>query len=77
MVLIFPLSIWGLFQMEKASYDSFFVKGPSMSPTLCGDSTNSTYGRYDSSKRAIDKLEKLYCYGNPQLKKLDLRKITK
>lgn len=65
MVLIFPLSIWGLFQMEKASYDSFFVKGPSMSPTLCGDSTNSTYGRYDSSKRAIDKLERfdlIVCY---------------
>lgn len=65
MVLIFPLSIWGLFQIEKATYDSFFVKGTSMDPTLCGDQLNSTYGRYDSSKRAIDKLERfdlVVCY---------------
>lgn len=51
--------------MEKASYDCFFVKGSSMDPTLCGDPLNSTYGRYDSSSKAIDKLERfdlVVCY---------------
>ena len=51
--------------MEKTTYDSFFVKGSSMDPTLCGDSLNSTYGRYDSSSKAIGKIKRfdlVVCY---------------
>lgn len=65
MVAIFPLSAWGISQMNKATYDCFFVVGPSMQPTLAGDSNNSTYGYSDNSQAAIDSLERfdlVICY---------------
>lgn len=84
MVLIIPLSIWGLYQMEKATYDSFFVKGHSMDPTLSGDVDCSTYGRYDSSEKAIDNIERfdlVVCYypfeGEPDYEQPYIRNQSK
>lgn len=64
-VLIFPLSIWGIHQVNKGSYDCFFVVGSSMNPTLSGDSSNSTYGYSNNSEDAINYLERfdlIICY---------------
>ncbi len=65
MVLVIPLSIWGISQMSKATYDCFFVMGTSMQPYLSGDKNNSTYGYSDNSVYAIDRLERfdlVICY---------------
>ena len=65
MVLVIPLSIWGLSQMNKASYDCFFVVGPSMQPTLNGDANYSTYGYSDNSEVAVNNLKRfdlVICY---------------
>lgn len=64
-LLVFPLSIWGICQMDKACYDCFFVVGDSMSPTLSGSSNNSTYGYTDNSEAAIKNLQRfdlVICY---------------
>lgn len=58
MVLVIPLSLWGISQMSKATYDCFFVIGSSMEPYLVGDESNSTYGYSDNSDRAIRNLER-------------------
>ena len=65
MVLVFPLTIWGISQMSKATYDCFFVMGSSMQPYLSGDKNNSTYGYSDNSDIAISKLNRfdlVICY---------------
>lgn len=65
MVLIIPLSIVGISQMEKSAYNCFFVIGSSMDPTLSGDNNNSTYGFSDGSERAINNIERfdlVVCY---------------
>lgn len=65
LVLVFPSSIWALYQMDKASLDCFFVVGTSMQPTLVGDKNNSTYGYSDNSEAAINGLERfdlVICY---------------
>ena len=65
MVLVIPLSIWGISQMSKATYDCFFVMGTSMQPYLSGDKNNSTYGYSDNSDYAISRLERfdlVICY---------------
>ena len=65
MVLVIPLSLWGISQMSKATYDCFFVMGTSMQPYLSGDPDNSTYGYSDNSDRAINRLKRfdlVICY---------------
>lgn len=65
MVLVIPLSLWGISQMSKATYDCFFVMGISMQPNLSGENDNSTYGYSDNSDYAIRSLKRfdlVICY---------------
>ena len=65
MVLVVPLSVVGISQMHKSAYNTFFVIGQSMQPTLNGSPENSVYGMSDESEKAINSLNRfdlVICY---------------
>lgn len=60
-----PISLFAISSAENAFLNEFFVYGSSMEPTLKGSMMESTYGRCDTTKQAIENAKRfdiIVCY---------------